>query len=146
MKYSKQKGFSLIELLIVVVIIGIIAAIAIPYLVKAVGKAENTKGYAGLKVVSKAQIIFYSRNNRFARLDELASDAGEAIGTYDGASSIKQGVFTLTMNPATDEELKDNFEIIATKSPTQSNLPCVISVDASNIVTEVFANDCITPE
>ncbi len=146
MKHSKQNGFSLIELLIVLVIVGTIASIAIPYLVKAVGKAENTKGYAGLKVAAKAQITFYSRNNRFARLNELSADAGEAIGTYDGTTSIKQGLFTLTMTPATDEELKNNFEIIATKAVTQSNLPCVISVDASNIVKEVFTNNCISPE
>lgn len=146
MKYSEQKGFSLIELLIVVVIIGVIASMGIPYLIKAVGRAENTKGYTGLKVVSKAQLLFYSRNNRFARLDEISAEAGPSIGIYDGTSSIKQGVFTLTMTPATDAELKNNYQVIATKSVTASKLPCVISVDASSVVTEVIPNNCISYE
>ncbi len=144
MDNSNQKGFSLVELLIVVVIVGLIASMAVPYLQKAVGRAENTKGYAGLKVLSKAQVDFYSRNNRYARLNELRADAGANLGTLSG-SNLVQGVFTLTMNPTnpTNNDLLNNYEVVATKAPTLSKTPCVISVDASGMVTEVFANGCI---
>lgn len=147
MNDSKQNGFSLIELLIVLVIIGIIASIAIPYLVKAVGKAENTQGYTGLKVISKAQVAYYARNNRFARLGELSADAGESIGKFDDGT-LKLGHFAMVMNPAEpdDSDLESGYEIIATKAQTSSNTPCVISVDATGRVTEVFNNGCISAE
>ena len=38
---NKQKGFSLIELLLVLVILGIITVISIPWLQKAIGAARN---------------------------------------------------------------------------------------------------------
>lgn len=147
MNDSKHKGFSLIELLIVVVIIGIIASLSIPYLVKAIGKAENTQGYAGLKVISKAQVTYFARNNRFAKLGELSADAGKSIGTFNDGT-LKLGHFTIIMNPAEPDnsDLESGYEIIATKANTSSNTPCVISIDATGRVTEIFDNKCISAE
>ena len=68
---KNEKGFSLVELLLVVVIIGLIASMAIPYLQKAVGRAENGNAYASLKTLTKAQLDYFATNGRYARLDEL---------------------------------------------------------------------------
>jgi len=56
----KQKGFSLIELLIVVAIILIIAAIAIPNLLRAKISANEASAVASIRTLNTAQISYAS--------------------------------------------------------------------------------------
>ena len=69
-KCSKQKnfkpGFTLLELLVVVLIIGILAGVALPQYRKATVKAQTRQLISHLKAVSDAQQRFYLANNRYA--------------------------------------------------------------------------------
>ena len=117
MKARNDSGFSLVELLCVVVIIGIIAALAIPALLKGMRSAENGSIFATMRSISSTQVSFFSQNNRFARLPEIQTIMSNGIGTTAGNKVIR-GKYVFEMNPSapTDAELSREYTITATRS------------------------------
>jgi prepilin-type N-terminal cleavage/methylation domain-containing protein len=65
-------GFSLIEALIVVAIIGIIATVAIPLLLSARQRSLDERARQTVRTVLSAQQAYYTSHSRYADLDELA--------------------------------------------------------------------------
>lgn len=61
----KQQGFSLIELMIVVAIVGILAAIAYPSYQNYVLRSGRADGQAKLMEILQAQERFYSQNQTY---------------------------------------------------------------------------------
>lgn len=117
MKNSNEKGFSLIELLIVVVIIGIVAALAVPALQKGIRAAENGNTFGSMRSISSTQVGYFTQNNRFGRLSEINSVLSNSLGTLSG-NTITHGKFIFEMAPAapTDAELRQGYTITATRN------------------------------
>jgi prepilin-type N-terminal cleavage/methylation domain-containing protein len=76
-----ERGFSLTELLIVIAIILIIVAAALPRLTRARMFAEETAAIRAVSVIHTAQTQYYSQFNRYAaNLQELGPPASGAAG------------------------------------------------------------------
>lgn len=138
MNNHTQKGFSLIELLVVVVIIGVIASIGIPLFRKAKYAAENTSAMQTTRVISQAQISYFSQNSRYARLNELNTANADRFGVTV-ADTLRQGSFTFTMSPdyQTDSELKENYEFIVSRTTEVTQLPYVAKVTATGEIIQI---------
>ncbi len=82
---KNKKGFTLLELLVVVLIIGILASIALPQYNKAVMKANLHKGMPMVESLYQAEQLYFLEHGEFATdIDDLALEV-----PHDAASCEK---------------------------------------------------------
>ena len=73
-RQNRRSGFTLVEVLLVVVIIGIIASIAIPAISGKLGTALDTKAVAGMRAIETAVVSYELDHLRLPdSIDDLAT-------------------------------------------------------------------------
>jgi type IV pilus assembly protein PilA len=116
----KQKGFSLIELLIVVAIILIIAAIAIPNLLKARISANQASAVGSLRTITTSEIQYQSNYGQYSGGLAVLGGAAPCVSSSATACLIdpvlsagsKSG-YTFTYNPIVAGGVNSGFTIAA---------------------------------
>ena len=98
MQKPKATGFTLIELMIVVVVLGIIAAIAFPSYTNYVQKARRADATTALLGAAQQLERCFTRYNRYTALECPKSWKTEG-GFYEISGEISDTSFTLKANP-----------------------------------------------
>lgn len=95
---ASQQGFTLIEMMIVVAIIGILAAIAYPSYDEYVKRGNRTEGQAFLSDVAARQERYFSQNNAYI----TATNDRAKLGLSSANSPTSKYTITLAAGAAGD--------------------------------------------
>jgi type IV pilus assembly protein PilA len=98
-KLRSKKGFTLIELMIVVAIIGILAAIAIPNFLRFQAKSKQSEAKTNLGGIFTAETSWFAENNVFADLGVISwAPVGSSVRykyTLGGATTLGLAAVTI---------------------------------------------------
>lgn len=108
-----NKGFTLIELMIVIAIIAIIAAIAIPNLVTALSSSEDARAIANLRTMSSAEMMYRNKFKTYAAINTVAAAGFLDAATWNADPATK-GSYTYTSSNVTTT----TYTITATTTDT----------------------------
>lgn len=113
-RVMKRKGFTLIELMIVVVIIGILAAIAIPKFNDVAESSKRNACRSNMRTIASQEVIYFAGNNEYTsslldlNLDGVVCPGTKAAHTI-AISSIGGGT-------------NNSFTITCTNTPSHGNI------------------------
>ncbi len=98
MMKNKNRGFTLVELMIVIAIIGLLASIGYPAYANFVKKADRADGIDSLLSLAGRMEEFYLNDDTYA--NATVADATSSDGLYTMAITTKDGfAYSLTATP-----------------------------------------------
>jgi len=138
-----QKGFTLIELMIVVAIIGILAAVAIPSYQDYTTRAKVSEGYAGAMAIKTAVAEYHASNAEFPTNLASVGITTTVEGTnYKTIAIGAAGVITVTYNKI-GSAVANNATVVLTPNATGGNITwaCTGS-DGGTVATKYRPQTC----
>ncbi|WP_201611786.1 pilin [Psychrobacter immobilis] len=147
---TAQKGFTLIELMIVIAIIGILAAIALPAYQDYTARAQASEGFKATSGVQSDIGVFVADQNRYPQADDIQGEdllvgkyfpaGGVAISGGDAAPAAGTApvpkiptVITTTFNSGANSSKTLTLTPTATATGQISKWTCAGTIAASRL-------------
>jgi len=111
---SRSGGFTLVELMIVVAIVGVLSSIAIPSLQDYARRARRSEAFLNLAGIYKAQKVYFTEQGMYgADFDEIGFEISGAMPL--DSTTIQSQYYTYTMEALdVDEVAQANYSAVAT--------------------------------
>jgi type IV pilus assembly protein PilE len=117
---SRRRGFTLIELMIVVAIVGVLASVALPSYREYVNRGRRADAQTQLLAAQQWMERFYSQNYRY---DEDSGGTAVSFANQPFATSPRTGEGTAAYN-LTVAAQRNTYTITATRTGTMATDPC----------------------
>ncbi len=107
-----EAGFTLMELTVVIVIIGILAAVAVPLYINYVKDAQRTEAKGAIGAVVTAEQTYYQVNGKYTA-DNFVSNPAQNPGQQTLNCDLTEALINWTISVTTPDELT-RFTVVAT--------------------------------
>lgn len=112
--YRRDHGFSLVEVLVVLVIVGVLSAIALPAYVNYVVQARRVEGQVALLLLMQQQERYFSENNSYLAFNADATDPAARRFQWWSGSSAARSAYELTGQACAGQTIAACIELRAT--------------------------------
>lgn len=148
-KFGSKSGFTLVELIVVIAILGILAGIAVPAYSGYIKKANEAADYAQLDAIKTAVVFAYTdkhvKDDDFKDITKITVAPATGTGAKGSAVTIYAGNTTpITDVTATDIKPYYNLEEFTFKSNTKQ--ADWNSVESGSGANKVAAGWTLTPK
>ncbi len=120
-----RRAFTLLELITVVVILGVLAAMAVPMFTKAIEESKNREAVAALRLIRTAQRMYYLEYENYV----TATSTDELNSKLDLAIESENWQFSTARQAGTPV----NF--VASAQRTLSSRQRTFNIDAAGTIT-----------
>lgn len=143
MKAQVQKGFTLIELMIVVAIIGILAAIALPAYQDYTARSQMSEAMTLASGARTAVTEFYSAKGYFPAANDSAglAAAADITGNYVAQVDAAGGVITATMKTTGVAEGIDGAALLLSPVTAAGSVTWICQTDGTT-PTKYYPTSC----
>jgi type IV pilus assembly protein PilA len=108
-RIDNQKGFTLIELMVVVSVLGIVSAIAVPNYLRYQAKSRQSEARVNLGGIFVAELAFFGENSRFSNFNDIGYRPAATTNRYayrahgTNAAGVDTGVQVIVPGVGNDE-------------------------------------------
>lgn len=156
MRKDSKKGFTLTELTVVLVILAIIAAIAIPFALRYIRLAEFRKNEANAKTVylaAESELTWYRTSGKWKEFRRKIADAekgkGERNDTF-GDTEKKNRIYAISLNSSSAQQGSESEELVQDllknntydKDFLNAAITIEIDVETGHVYSAFYATHC----
>ena len=142
---SKDRGFTLIELMIVVAVVGLLAAIAIPNFLRYQVQARQAEAKVNLGAVFVTELSFFGEQSRFSDFQEIGfpMPLGSNRYTYRSHGTDPNGNDTgeLAINAVLGGVTAENTTVSAASSSMGFTATATANLDNDQTIDQWHLND-----